>query len=316
MTYPVYTTQDIVASRPSKNVVDPRRAYAALVEPEYNAQGEVVDVATLFLSNSECPFHCLMCDLWQNTLDRRAPSADIVEQIRSALSALPAAKEIKLYNSGNFFDPKAIPREQFEDIARLVRGFETVIVENHPELIGEECLRFRDLIAPAQLEVALGLETCHPDVLAALNKQMTLDEFEQAVTFLHSHQIRTRAFILLRPPFMTEDEGIEWALKSMKYAFDLNMNCCSVIPTRATNGIMQQLEAKGEFSPPSGSSMESVLARGMELQRGRVFIDLWDAEKFFPCPTCRLARIKRLQRMNLSQQNSPAIECPDCHPHE
>ena len=32
-----------------------------------------------------------------------------------------------------------------------------------------------------QLEVALGLETVHPEVLARLNKQMTLDDFARAV---------------------------------------------------------------------------------------------------------------------------------------
>ena len=31
--------------------------------------GGCVDVATLFLTNRECPFRCLMCDLWKNTLE-------------------------------------------------------------------------------------------------------------------------------------------------------------------------------------------------------------------------------------------------------
>ena len=42
--------------------------------------------------------------------------------------------------------------------------------------------------------VALGLETVHPQVLPALNKQMTLDDFAQAVDYLLRHDIAVRAF--------------------------------------------------------------------------------------------------------------------------
>ena len=35
-----------------------------------------------------------------------------------------------------------------------------------------------------RLEIAMGLETVHPEVLRRLNKRMTLDDFERATTFL------------------------------------------------------------------------------------------------------------------------------------
>ena len=47
------------------------------------------------------------------------------------------AKHLKLYNSGSFFDGRAIPEEDYPRIASLVSHFETVIVESHPKLIGE-----------------------------------------------------------------------------------------------------------------------------------------------------------------------------------
>ena len=313
MSLPVFGTEEIIARRPPRNSLNPKRPYAFLVEKEHSASGEFVDVATLFLTNSECPFHCLMCDLWKNALDRNEPSADVVEQIRFALDELPTAREIKLYNSGNFFDPKAIPRDQYEPIAELVRHFETVVVENHPKLCGADVLKFRDLIAPSQLEVAMGLETCHPEVLPTLNKQMTLIDFEKAANFLHHEKIRTRTFILLRPPFLTEEQGMEWAIKSIEYAFDLGINCCSVVPTRATNGIMEMLAHSGQSHPPSGASMETVLATGLEMKRGRVFMDLWDAEQFFDCEECRSERIERLAAMNLSQRVIPSTNCSVCH---
>ena len=116
------------------------------------------------------------------------------------------AKHLKLYNSGSFFDGRAIPEEDYPRIASLVSHFETVIVESHPKLIGEKCLRFRDMLKP-ELQVAMGLETVNPDVLLRLNKKMTLQDFAHSVSFLNSNEILSRAFILLRPPFLSEEEG-------------------------------------------------------------------------------------------------------------
>ena len=193
-------------------------------------------------------------------------------------------------------------------VAERVKHFETVIVENHPKLCSDECLRFRDLI-DTHLEVALGLETIHPEVLPRLNKQMTAADFAQAAEFLLPNEIAVRAFILLKPPFLTEQEGIDWAVKSMAFAFSLGIGCCAIIPTRAGNGIMEQLQSQGEFAPPTLSSLEEVLEQGIEMKQGRVFVDLWDVERFFACSQCGPKRAERLQQMNVSQEFTPRIPC-------
>ena len=130
---------------------------AAAVEP----------VATIFLTNRECPFRCLMCDLWRNTLSETVPLGAIPAQIDHALLKLPPARQLKLYNSGSFFDPQAIPPADYGAIAQRANRFERLIVENHPALTGDACLRFRDLLS-GKLEIAMGLETAHPEVLAGI----------------------------------------------------------------------------------------------------------------------------------------------------
>ena len=66
---PHFSDAQILAARPAKQLVDPRRPYACLLEEEYSARGQLEQVATIFLTNRECPFRCLMCDLWRNTTD-------------------------------------------------------------------------------------------------------------------------------------------------------------------------------------------------------------------------------------------------------
>jgi len=302
-------TDDAVLSlRGARNPVDPSRPYAWFTERERTAEGRIEEVAAIFLTNKECPFRCLFCDLWKNTTADRVPRGAVAGQVEWALSQMPAAQHVKLYNSGNFFDDHAISPDDRSRIGELVSGRRTVIVECHPKLVDRRCAEFATAIAPA-LEVAMGLETVDPNVLPRLNKRMTLDDFARATEFLLSHGIAVRAFIMLRTPFQSEEEGVEWAHRSIDFAFSIGVECCSVIPARAGNGMMDRLHEQGHFDPPLLRSMEEVLEYGVGLRRGRVFMDLWDIERFYTCRACGPLRGERLREINLSQTLSPRIGC-------
>lgn len=298
----------ILSRRPPKNAVDPWRPYHYLVEQERTRDGRLDDVGTIFLTNRECPFRCLFCDLWKNTTDERVPVGAIVAQVEWALERMPAVRHLKLYNSGNFFDPQAIPPGDLPQIAERLSGFETIIVECHPRLVGRSCFEFRDRLKPT-LEVAMGLETAHSEVLARLNKRMTLDDFAGAARRLRERSIGVRAFILLRPPFLDEAEGLLWAKRSLDFAFSAGVECCVIIPTRGGNGAMEELHAGGSFAPPRLESLEAAVEYGLELGAGRVFADLWDIERLPSCPACCRERIARLAAMNATQTIPPAIQC-------
>ena len=295
--------------RIGKASLDESRAYASVWEEERGADGAPLPTAVVFLTNKECPFRCVMCDLWVNTLDRRVAPGSIPAQIRRALASLPPARQIKLYNAGSFFDPEAIPPEDVGEIACLLAPFERVVVEAHPAFLrgahGERCLRFRDALR-GSLEVAVGLETASVEVLARLDKQMTIEAFSQAASFLDSHDIALRVFILLKPPFMNEEEGVSWACRSVDLAFDCGAAVCSVIPTRLGNPALQR--ADPAFMPPLLSSLERAIEYGIEASRGRVFADLWDVERFFTCG-CSPARADRLRVMNRDQRWVDRVMC-------
>ena len=192
----------ILGLRPPRNAVDPSRPYGFFVEDEPRAGGGTDRVATVFLTNRECPWRCLMCDLWKNTLEAPTPKGAIPAQMRFALERLPSANVLKLYNAGSFFDRAAIPRDDHEEIASLARGFERVVVECHPALVGDSSLRFRDLLGGPHLQVALGLETANEEILRRLNKGMTVADFENACRFLAAHAIGIRSFVLVGLPFL------------------------------------------------------------------------------------------------------------------
>ena len=303
-----FTDEWILTKRGRKNAVDPLKPYGWLVEKEYTSSGRIEDTAIIFLTNRECPYHCLMCDLWKNTTDFSVPAGSIPQQIEMALSQMAPARHLKLYNSGSFFDERAIHSADYEKIADLVSGFDTVIVESHPRLVNEKCLRLRDMLKP-ELQVAMGLETVHPEILRKLNKRMTLEDFENTVKFLSGHDIRSRSFILLKLPFMSESEGIYWAERSLDFAFRAGVECCTIIPVRPGNGAMDELLEKGDFTPPHIQSLEAVLEYGIGLRAGRVFADTWDLEQFSACNECLERRRDRLIYMNLHQKTAAPVTC-------
>jgi hypothetical protein len=313
--FPVHgRTAWITAQRPPRPAaLDPFTPHVFFLEEERTASGQVVSTATILLTNKECPWRCLMCDLWKNTTTQTVPPGAIPQQIEHALSQLRSRPEqIKLYNSGSFFDPAAIRPADYPAIARTIAFAKHVVVESHPRLVGEKALRFRDLLS-GSLEVAMGLETVHPQVLPRLNKKFELAHFSQAAAFLRDNGITVRAFVLVKPPFMDESEGLEWAVKSAAFALSCGATVVSLIPTRPGNGALERLTATGEFSPPRLATLEKTLELALEVRgNGRIFADTWDLEQFSNCPACFEKRRQRIHTMNRSQQIPSAIACSAC----
>lgn len=305
----MHGNQEIEDLRPKRNTLNPDIPYHFLHEVEPDAAGVLQKVNTIFLTGKECSFKCLMCDLWKNTIPGPTPQGAILKQIDHALNSLPEAHTIKLYNNGNFFDPKAIPPEDHEGIIKQLKRYTRVIVENHPKLTNENCTDFKARLN-AKLEIAMGLETIHPEVLPKLNKQLKPNDFRKAAEFLRANDIDVRAFILLNPPYLTEKkENIEWVIKTVQFAFESGTQTCSIIATRPGNGIMETLQQQGFYTPPKLDTLEQVAETALNLKQGRVFVDTWDIGFLSNCPKCFQARKERLEAMNLYQKVPPKITC-------
>ena len=305
--FPRIADREIIAARGPRFALDPTRPYATFVERECSSSGEIEDVAAIFLTNKECPFRCVFCDLWQKTLPDRVADGLVAGQVEWALANLPDTSYVKLYNAGSFFDPQAIPSGDLPRIAELLAGKRSAIVECHPRFVGDRCIAFAKAIAPVKLEIAMGLETVDPEVLPRIKSSMTLDDFESAAHFLTDNGITIRAFILLGPPGHLGRERIDWAQRSIDYAFSVGVECCVVIPVRSGNGMVDALEAKGLYSRTNLAELQSVVEYGIRSGRGRVFADLWGVENTADCPHSSAARIAALEEMNLTQRPSARL---------
>ena len=299
-------TEWIRSLRAPKRPVDPREPLGHVWEEERERDGRLLPALTVFLAGAECPFTCVFCDLWRETLDTPTPPASLPIQIRKALIAAgpprrPAA--LKLYNASNFFEPRAVPPADEAEILELAAPFSRVTVECHPRLVGDRCLRFAEHLA-GSLEVAMGLETIDPQSLARLNKEMTIADFDRAAATLRASGIGLRVFVLLAPPFTPPNEAVDWAVRSAEHAFTQGAKRVSLIPVRGGNGAMETLRDAGDFTPPRLEQLEEALERCLSLDQGIVTADLWDTRHFASC-----TRIARLERMNRTGHAEPRVPC-------
>lgn len=318
----------VTSLRPGRPVHDPWQSHAVVLEHEPTETGAIAHVATVFLTGRECPWRCVMCDLWQHTTTTDTPPGAIAAQTAAArqwlAGAHPDVTRIKLYNAGSFFDPRAVPEQDYEAIAAAVAAYDRVIVESHPALIGARTKTFLSTllrhrrattIDGPMLEVAMGLETVHPIALDRINKRMSVDDFIRAASTLAGMGVALRVFLLVAPPFIAPAEQDEWLMRSIDTALACGAAAVSLIPTRHGNGAMDQLASDGEFDPPHLRDLERALALALSRPRpagARVFADIWDLDRFASCPHCLSDRRNRLRTMNLDQRLQPVVSCARC----
>ena len=307
----------VLAHRGLRRRHDPWRSQELIVEDERDADGHPARTATVLLTGRECPWRCAMCDLWAYTTDEDTPCGAIPAQITAAREELASRREavagIKLYNAGSFFDPRAVPESDYDDVAVALAGLSRVIVESHPSLVGPRVDRLINALErhatggrgrPA-LEVAMGLETAHPEALDKLNKRFTLRGFADAADALERRGVALRVFLLISPPFVPLGEQDEWLRRSLDAAFDCGASVVSLVPTRPGNGTMEALIDLGEFTSPGIDDIERSFALALQHARGRgrVFVDLWDLERFAGPATSLDSTRARLHAMNLEQRS-------------
>lgn len=220
------------------------RPYLVLQEQEPDGTGSLVECLTVFLTASTCPVGCKMCDLHHHTLPYPTPIGAIPRQIDFAQRDAASAQWIKLYNSGNFFDPRSIPTKDYQHVIHRLQGYRRVIIENHPKFGVGKLDDFCSQLSP-QLEIAVGLETVQPGWLNRLGKQMTRDDFDRYARFIRERGIDLRVFLILGTPGVSIKESFRWAMLSIRHAAKQGARHISLIPARGSN------------APPSPTRPES-----------------------------------------------------------
>lgn len=279
----------------SREALSPDWPYLVVDESEPDASGGTAQTTAIFLTAARCPIGCSMCDLHHNTLPVATPPGAIPRQIEVALQGRPASAWIKLYNSGNFFDPRSIPPSDYPAIAALCARHRAsrVIVENHPRFGGNRLQAFRDLLG-VPLEVAVGLETVQPRWLDRLGKQMSRDHFAGYAGWLAREGVDLRVFLIIGVPGISVAESVRWTRLSVRHAVACGARHVSLIPAREGHGWNGLAGRLPRFSATDLIDLQTQAISDAD-GRAAVTIDLWDLDKADE-------QVQQLHSVNLSQR--------------
>jgi radical SAM enzyme (TIGR01210 family) len=249
-----------------------------------------------------------------------------MEQFRSAFEgeSLDEFQMMSVYNSGNWFVDKEVPPKARQGIYSTIASSkcEALIVESLPQFITQKSIKeAKTFLGNKQLIVAIGLQSANDFVRnVCVNTTCTKQQFERAVTLLWKNDYIPRAYLMIKPPFLTELEAIEDAVSSIHYVASLGFEDVSICPTRiAPHTIAAELMKRGLYEPPSLWSVIEILRRvqekGISTRVSCLDLDGKDDDTFYPrsCKQCTPQLIEALKKFNRTADLTPVeqIKC-DC----
>ncbi len=283
---------------------------AVWVEKE-RLDGEIVDCLTIILRSKGCYWNrCLMCGYKKDT-SKDVTMKDLIEQFRIALNKLNGAEVVKIFTSGSFLDSNEIPKEFRSFVYKSLSGkIRKLIVESRPEFVSEETAEELSSLDFAT-EVGIGLETADDFIREhCINKGFSFEDFRRAARMLRSHGVRVKAYLLLKPPFLSEGEAIRDVLKSIKAVRGL-ADIVSINPTNVQSGTyVERLWFKGLYRPPWLWSAVEVL-RNAEIEAMCDPVAYGKSRGPHNCGKCDKDVAKAIRAFSLTQDPS-IFEDLDC----
>lgn len=195
---------------------------------------------------------CSMCGYAKDTLGRSATPAELAQQLERVLGRYRDEPYVKFYTSGSFLDDREVDPASRAAIVGAFRGrARRLLFESLPEFVQEPAIApLRDAFG-GELEVALGLESTQPEVLGRLiNKGSPPSEYLDAADRVRRFGARPKAYLLLKPPYLTEAEAVADVVTSVGIAAP-RFDAISVNPVHIQNGTVVEWQfRRGRYRPP------------------------------------------------------------------
>lgn len=264
---------------------------------------------------------CTMCGFASDSATVPPTPDDLIAQFRDAMSRRPEEEfMVKIFTSGSFLDAGEMPPDARSFILEELDAdpdVVKVILETRPEFVTPETMAAcRDAISK-KLEIAIGVETSSDDIrVDCINKGFLFEDFIRASKIAHQFDSTVKAYLLLKPPFLSEGAAIRDIIRSVHdvslYAETISINLCNV----QKGTLVERLWRRGDYRPPWLWSAISVL-RGAKMEHPDSVITsdpVGAGSKHGPhnCGKCDREVADAIIRFSLTQDiDELCIEC-DC----
>jgi len=260
---------------------DPREPTRVWIDEDNTPDG-VRESLTIVLNTGGCRWAraggCTMCGYVAESVEGGDVSHDeLLAQIDAVLEHEDHHTEepcdlVKIYTSGSFLDEREVAGETRRAIAQTFGDRERIVVESLPDFVDREKLaEFTE--QGLATDVAIGLETASDRIRRdCVNKYFAFEDFEAACAEARAADaaagddaddpdVGVKAYLLMKPPFLSESEAIEDMVASVRECADVegchtvSMNPCNV--QRYT--MVDELYFQGGYRPPWLWSVAEVL---------------------------------------------------------
>jgi len=236
---------------------------------EDNTPDGVYQSLTIILNTGGCRWAraggCTMCGYVAESVEGGSVTHEaLMDQIDACLAHERAEADrpsglVKIYTSGSFLDEREVPAEARRAIAETFADRDRIVVESLPDFVQRERLAdFTD--RGLATDVAIGLETATDRVRHdCVNKYFDFADFVAASEEAAAAGAGVKAYLLLKPPFLSEPEAVADMKTSVRrcaeYAHTVSMN-----PTNVQRYTMvDELYFQGGYRPPWLWSAAAVL---------------------------------------------------------
>lgn len=173
---------------------------------------------------------CFMCNFWTRN-NEKVSTENIINQFKNNIKKYDFQKqkieELDAFYAGSFLNNRELPekaRIKIMEIAANIKPIKKVMIESRPEYVKKQKIeKIKNILGKKAFEIAIGLESSQNFTRKyCINKGFSLKSFEKAAQIIKKSGATLLAYVLVKPPFLTEKESIEDAIKTIKYVFNLS----------------------------------------------------------------------------------------------
>lgn len=197
--------------------------------PIYHGKRRFLGMKDLVVSffTQRCQYRCSFCGLYCRSSPHPVSAEDIRRQVDWLFSQydgeMGTFNQLSVGNEGSILDEKRFPPDAFTHLiqrANEVKSLKVLSLETRAEYVTERKMKaILKSSAAEKVDVTIGFETLDDRLRnGILKKHMHRKHFEEIIVLLGKLKVRLTSYVMLKPgPTMTEEEGIQEALATIRY---------------------------------------------------------------------------------------------------
>lgn len=229
---------------------------------------------------------CIMCDYG---IGRNLTPVELREALDEELTPQLKSVSTLLFGTyGSILDTEEVSEKCFSVILDFVakQRIKTVIFETHCCVVNEEILdkiQKKLMSLGIKVIIEMGYESCDTYVLKnCLNKVLDLEQLSSVIKLIHKFSMEVSLNVFLGAPFLSVQEQLETAEKSVKWAFEKGADSIVVFPCNIKPfTLIYNLYRNGLYKPVSQWMLVELLSRIPEEKLSRVTLSWYGNRKNF-----------------------------------